>query len=126
MTGLPAEPSPLRLRIKLPNGDWMGPGKADLLQGIRDSGSISAAGRRMGMSYKRAWGLVEVLNAMFLTPLVQATRGGQTHGGACLTDAGEAVLASYRRAQRLAESTTIAEVSSIIERAARALPAKND
>ncbi|MBY0396897.1 MAG: LysR family transcriptional regulator, partial [Thermoleophilia bacterium] len=71
----------LRLRIHLSEGDWMGPGKADLLQGIAETGSIAAAGRRMEMSYKRAWMLTEVMNAMFDKPLVVAARGGAGHGG---------------------------------------------
>lgn len=75
---------------------WMGPGKADLLELIRETGSISEAGRRMGMSYKRAWTLVETLNAMFREPLVHSERGGAGGGGASLTGMGEAILALYR------------------------------
>lgn len=93
----------LRLRIMLAPGLWLGPGKADLLEGIAETGSISAAGRRMGMSYKRAWGLVEGLNATFSAPLVAASRGGAAHGGAGLTPLGTEVLALYRRAE--ADST---------------------
>lgn len=73
-----------------------GPGKADLLEAIDSEGSISAAGRRMGMSYKRAWSLVEEMNTCFETPLVESARGGAHGGGAHLTDAGRAVLADYR------------------------------
>ena len=61
----------LRLRLILPGGLMLGPGKADLLAAIRDTGSIAAAGRSMGMSYKRAWMLVETLNAGFRTPLYE-------------------------------------------------------
>jgi len=75
----------------------MGPGKADILEGIKETGSIAAAGRRMGMSYKRAWLLVETMNRCFRTPLVETSRGGRTRGGATLTPAGELVLACYRR-----------------------------
>lgn len=74
----------------------MGPGKADLLEGIERTGSIAAAGREMGMSYKRAWQLVETMNAMFCEPLVHSSRGGTKGGGAVLTEAGKAVLAEYR------------------------------
>lgn len=74
----------------------LGPGKAELMEHIRDTGSISAAGRAMGMSYKRAWMLVEALNAGFCEPLVASARGGQGGGGAHLTATGEAVLAHYR------------------------------
>jgi molybdate transport system regulatory protein len=86
----------LRLRLTFDNGLVLGPGKADLLQGIAEEGSISAAGRRMKMSYKRAWMLVEAMNAAFVSPLVESSRGGQKGGGASLTAAGEAVLAEFR------------------------------
>ena len=83
----PAGPSPaavpvprLRLRLVYPGGAMLGPGKADLLEGIRETGSIAAAGRRMGMSYKRAWSLVETMNAMFAAPLVETSRGGAAGG----------------------------------------------
>lgn len=89
----------LRLRIMLAPGQWLGPGKADLLEGIAETGSISAAGRRMVMSYKRAWGLVEGMNTMFGAPLVAASRGGVDHGGAGLTPLGAEVLALYRKAE---------------------------
>ena len=89
----------VKLRLVVAGGDWLGPGKADLLEGIAETGSITAAGRRMGMSYKRAWGLVEVMNAMFSTPLVIASRGGAGHGGSALTETGHQVLALYRKMQ---------------------------
>jgi len=74
----------------------MGPGKADLLENIARCGSIAAAGREMGMSYKRAWELIGTLNAMFRAPLVESTRGGAGGGGAVLTDFGHEVVAQYR------------------------------
>ncbi len=89
----------LRLRVVFGDRGMIGPGKADLLQHIRDTGSISAAGREMGMSYKRAWSLVETMNAMFAGPLVASTRGGAKGGGAELTDLGAAVLREYRDMQ---------------------------
>lgn len=85
----------LRLRI-LFDGVILGPGKAELLEHIRDTGSISAAGRRMGMSYKRAWMLVEEMNAGFAAPVVASNRGGAGGGGAQLTDLGQEVLRRYR------------------------------
>lgn len=84
----------LRLRI-LFDGAMLGPGKAELLEHIRDTGSIAAAGRRMGMSYKRAWSLVDEMNAAFATPLVASIRGGSGGGGAQLTEAGDRVLRLY-------------------------------
>ena len=92
-----------RLRIVLAPDVAIGPGKADLLQGIKETGSISAAGRRIDMSYKRAWYLVEAMNGHFGQPLVEATKGGRTGGGAKLTPLGEDVLAGYREMQVLSE-----------------------
>ena len=87
----------VRLRVVLEPDIAIGPGKADLLEGIKETGSIAAAGRRMRMSYKRAWTLVESMNDCFKEPLVQASRGGNSRGGAQLTALGERVLATYRR-----------------------------
>lgn len=107
----------LRLRIMLAPGQWLGPGKADLLEGIADTGSIAAAGRRMGMSYKRAWGLVEGLNQMFGAPLVAASRGGAAHGGAGLTPLGAEVLTLYRQAEetsRVATADGITRIGALV------------
>ncbi|MFN3854880.1 MAG: winged helix-turn-helix domain-containing protein [Phreatobacter sp.] len=90
------------IRIDFAPGMRLGPGKADLLEGIAGTGSIAAAGRQMGMSYKRAWMLVEALNAMFRGPLVVSTKGGRAGGGAELTDLGRQVLAAYRRIEAAA------------------------
>jgi molybdate transport system regulatory protein len=87
----------VRLRLRLAPGIDLGPGKADLLEGILETGSISAAGRRMRMSYKRAWRLVDELNGLFDAPLVAASTGGSGGGGASLTKLGRDVLARYRR-----------------------------
>lgn len=89
-------PPLVRIRIVFGEAEMMGPGKADLLEEIGRCGSISAAGRKMGMSYKRAWELVGTLNTMFRAPLVDSTRGGPGGGGAVLTDLGKEVLAQYR------------------------------
>jgi len=95
----PLEPR-LRIRIVFGENEMIGPGKADLLEGIDRCGSIAAAGREMGMSYKRAWELIGTLNAMFRAPLVDSTRGGPGGGGAVLTDLGREVLAQYRAFER--------------------------
>lgn len=105
----------LKLRLTLRGGEWLGPGKADLLEGIAETGSISAAGKRMRMSYKRAWGLVEALNAMFHDPLVLSSRGGAGHGGAELTETGREVLRLYRRMQANAAEATRAEIAALAE-----------
>ncbi len=94
--------SQLRIRIVFGDEAMLGPGKADLLERIRETGSIAAAGRSMAMSYKRAWSLVEEMNAAFREPLVESARGGAQGGGARLTEAGERVLDSYREIEAAA------------------------
>ena len=91
----------------------IGPGKADLLSLIGDTGSIAAAGRRMGMSYKRAWGLVDVLNSMFEEPLVESSRGGAKRGGATLTAAGERVLSLYRDLEDKSRRASAREIEAL-------------
>jgi molybdate transport system regulatory protein len=91
-----AEKLGLRIRIVLAGDLVLGPGRADLLSGIHETGSIAASGRRLSMSYKRAWQLVEAMNQGFAAPLVEAVKGGAHGGGARLTPLGEAVLAAYR------------------------------
>ena len=86
-----------RLRIVMGKGLMLGPGKVDLLEAIARKGSISAASREMGMSYRRAWLLVEALNQMFTRPLVIAAPGGARGGGAQVTEFGLEVAAAYRR-----------------------------
>jgi molybdate transport system regulatory protein len=86
----------LVLRIDfLPEGR-LGHGKMELLDHIKETGSISAAGRAMDMSYRRAWLLVSDLNRMFHAPVVESQRGGQKGGGAALTDFGEELLRRFR------------------------------
>lgn len=86
----------MNLRLHFQQGLTFGRGKADLLQAIDEEGSISAAGRRMGMSYRRAWNLVEEMNTAFTPPLIDSSRGGSGGGGASLTDQGRRILAHYR------------------------------
>jgi molybdate transport system regulatory protein len=102
-----------RLRIVLEPDIAIGPGKADILEGIKETGSIAAAGRRMGMSYKRAWLLVETMNACFKTPLVETSRGGRGRGGASLTTEGEEVLARYRRMEALTAKAIAREMRGL-------------
>ena len=110
-------PPRFRLRLVFGPEEWMGPGKAELLEHIEATGSISAAGREMGMSYKRAWQLVDTMNAMFRAPLVQSSRGGAKGGGAVLTDEGHAVLSEYRALEekaREAGADNIARLQSML------------
>jgi molybdate transport system regulatory protein len=101
------------LRVFLGPDTMFGPGKAELLQSISETGSIAAAGRRMGMSYKRAWYLIDTLNAYFNEPLVVSIKGGAKGGGASLTETGQAVLTCYRRMQRKAEAAAAADLKKL-------------
>lgn len=103
----------IHVRLTLGKGVAFGPGRAQLLEGIRDTGSIAAAGRRMKMSYSRAWGLVEAMNREFREPLVASAKGGASHGGAVLTPLGRDVLARYRRMQAAAERSLAADLAAL-------------
>ncbi|MBV9785499.1 MAG: LysR family transcriptional regulator [Acidisphaera sp.] len=101
----------LHVRVVFDGAVLMGPGKAELLEGIRETGSIAAAGRLMGMSYKRAWRLVEAMNATFSAPLVDTAKGGTGGGGASLTELGICILGAYRRLEQAAEAAGEAEIA---------------
>jgi molybdate transport system regulatory protein len=101
----------LHLRVVLGQQVALGPGKAELLEGIAATGSIAAAGRRMGMSYKRAWLLVEAMNTMFSAPLVDAAKGGAGGGGAALTPLGVQMLDAYRRLEAAASRAGAQEMA---------------
>jgi molybdate transport system regulatory protein len=103
----------LRIRVVLGDGLILGPGRADLLQGIHETGSIAAAGRRMGMSYKRAWQLAETLNSSFHAPVIVAAKGGIAGGGAHLTPLGEQVLDAYRSLTAAAHTAGTAAIEII-------------
>jgi len=89
-----------QLRIMLCDEIAFGPGKADLLDAVRETGSISAAGKKMGMSYRRAWLLVDAMNRCFQQPLVETAKGGANGGGTQLTELGTQVLEHYRALQQ--------------------------
>lgn len=84
------------LRIDFPPGERLGHGKIELMELIVETGSISAAGRAMEMSYRRAWLLVDALNHMFRQPVIESQRGGKQGGGAALTAFGTELLDRYR------------------------------
>jgi molybdate transport system regulatory protein len=86
----------LTLRVDFGTDRAIGPGKVQLLEAIRDTGSISQAGRSLGMSYRRAWLLVDDMNRCFREPVVTAQPGGSQGGGAALTAFGEKVVRKYR------------------------------
>lgn len=114
--GAPAKdlvPGLSHLRVTFSADFYIGPGRADLLELIAETGSIAAAGKRMGMSYKRAWSLVQALNGGFGAPLVEANRGGAGQGGAVLTAAGREVLARYRQMQAATRTAIAPEIAAI-------------
>ncbi len=101
----------------------LGPGKVELLERIAAEGSISAAGREMNMSYRRAWTLVDELNATFSRPLVETQPGGRNGGGAVLTPLGHAVIRDYRALEAIVRERGGRHVAAL-ERAARKRPPK--
>ena len=107
-----AVPGLTHLRVTFTDKFYLGPGRADLLEGIAETGSISAAGKRMGMSYKRAWGLVQALNEGFGAPLIETARGGKDQG-ASLTEAGREVLERYRGMQEATHKAIARDVEAL-------------
>jgi len=89
-----------RLRVVCGEAIVLGPGKAELLQAIAATGELRRAAGRLGMSYMRAWKLVQMMNGAFREPLVETTRGGAGHGAARLTKTGKTVLAVYQEMER--------------------------
>lgn len=109
----------VHLNVTFASGARIGPGKATLLEGIRDAGSISAAARSLGMDYKRAWTLLDSLDRAFDTPVVERKTGGPGGGGAALTAFGLELLERYRRIE--AGATALAE-EDLVALARHALP----
>jgi molybdate transport system regulatory protein len=108
-------PAPrVSLRLDLPGGARIGPGKVVLLETIAATGSISAAGRALKMSYRRAWELVEDLNRHLGAAVVSTAAGGSGGGGARLTPTGAAVVASYRAIERAAEAAAQPHVGALL------------
>lgn len=102
-----------RLRIRRGDDIAVGPGKVDLLEAIEATGSISGAARSLGMSYRRAWLLVDTMNRCFKTPVVQAEAGGKRGGGAQLTPLGAEVIRRYRRIERGAARAGAADIRAL-------------
>jgi molybdate transport system regulatory protein len=110
------EPTP-NFRLQIKRGVVLGPGKIALLEHIAELGSISRAGQAMQMSYRTAWALVTDMNAHFIEPLVESTKGGKGGGGASLTPLGKQVLRRYRAMERRALkaiSKDIAQLDTLI------------
>jgi molybdate transport system regulatory protein len=95
----------LTLRVDLGRRGALGPGKISLLEAIDAEGSITAAGKKLGMSYRRAWLLVESVNAMFKEPAVSTRHGGANGGNASLTRLGAEIVSRYRQIEKAAEKS---------------------
>ena len=108
-TSLPS----LSVRIDLDEVGRIGPGKIQLLEQIQSHGSISAAGRAMNMSYKRAWDLVDEINRICRRSAVERQAGGKNGGGAILTPFGVSLVERYRRIERSAESAARKELRAL-------------
>lgn len=102
------DPPVLKLKVQVLVGDdiAIGPGKADLLGAIESTGSIAAAGRALGLSYRRTRDMIDTLNACWQDPLVSTAKGGRDGGGAILTPAGQEVLARYRALEQVLRQAT--------------------
>lgn len=120
-------PGPLKLKLQILCGDAiaMGPGKADLLDAIAAEGSISGAGRRLGMSYRRAWQLVDLMNRCWAAPLVETSPGSARGGGARLTADGADVLATYRTLQAALDMRAAGPELAELEGKLRARPLRS-
>jgi len=104
----------LSIRIDFSPNVRIGPGKIQLLEEIGQHGSISAAGRSLGMSYRRAWELIEDLNRTFGKPVVVAQSGGKKGGGATLTPFGQSLIARYRAMEKTAAEVTAKHLAALI------------
>jgi molybdate transport system regulatory protein len=103
----------LSIRLDLTSGARIGPGKIALLEAIQACGSISGAARALGMSYRRAWLLVEEINESLQEPAVTAATGGRQGGGAALTPSGERVIELYRSIEDIARSSAKEEFRAV-------------
>ena len=108
----------MRIRVYFGDEPALGPGRAELLARIGQTASIAQAARDMGMSYMKAWKLIQSLNACFKTPAVEVRRGGRTGGEARLTPLGAQALALYQQmesASRTAVQTVEKEMAELFK-----------
>ena len=104
--------APAKFRILYGDDIAMGPGKSELLAAIDTTGSISQAAKQLGMSYRRAWTLVDTMNHCFTEPLVTTATGGDHGGGARVTDFGRDVLRRFNAMQHKADAAISADVAA--------------
>ena len=105
----------LSLRIDFEDGGRIGPGKVALLEKIAETGSISSGARAMGMSYKRAWDLVDETSRLLGAPVVETRAGGSRGGGAQLTSAGEEVLKRFRAIEQEAANVAGPHIDAMLK-----------
>jgi molybdate transport system regulatory protein len=111
----------LRFRIRVTRGEEIavGPGKIALLEAIRDQGSITMAAKSIGMSYRRAWLLLDELNHALRKPATASAQGGPHGGGSVVTSEGEALIHAYRELERQAEARCAGEIGQLLKMLAR-------
>lgn len=111
----------LRLRVRVTRGDEVaiGPGKIELLEAIRTQGSITTAAKHIGMSYRRAWLLLDEMNRLLRDPVTASAQGGAQGGGSALTPAGEALVRTYRELEQQAEAVCAAQIDALLAMVAR-------
>jgi molybdate transport system regulatory protein len=105
----------VRFRMRIRNGDAvaLGPGKVELLEAVREYGSISAAARSLGMSYRRAWLLIDELNRSLKAPATHSEQGGQSGGGCTLTPVGERIIYLYRDVEVVAQRSCAKQIAEL-------------
>jgi molybdate transport system regulatory protein len=115
-TSRPAKTRPeVRFRMRIRSGDAvaLGPGKVELLEAVREHGSISAAARSLGMSYRRAWLLIDELNRSLKAPATHSEQGGQSGGGCTLTPVGETIIRLYRDVEVEAQRSCARQIAEL-------------
>jgi molybdate transport system regulatory protein len=113
-TSSPSQPEVrFRMRIRQADAVAIGPGKIDLLEAVHEHGSISAAARSLGMSYRRAWLLIDELNRTLKTPATSSETGGSSGGGCVLTPVGEKIVRLYRDIEVEAARTCAPQISAL-------------
>jgi molybdate transport system regulatory protein len=107
----------VQFRVRITKGDdiAIGPGKVDLLEAIGETGSITAAAKRLGMSYRRAWLLIDTMNRCFKKPIVEAEAGGQRGGGTRVTPTGHDVIRLYRAVETKAETAAGSDLAALLK-----------
>ncbi|WDD91469.1 winged helix-turn-helix domain-containing protein [Burkholderia sp. FERM BP-3421] len=111
----PGTPPVVSFRMRIRRGDTvaLGPGKVALLEAVREHGSISAAARSLGMSYRRAWMLIDELNRSLKSPATVSEQGGHSGGGCALTTVGEEMVRLYRDIERQAEASCARQIAAL-------------